>query len=212
VRFTDFSAFKLHPGQDVILHYKRKHPWLQALIVGGLLVFFVSAAVWMSNPDWNPGPVRGKGAGVIALLLLLPAIVRGILLVLLIGFLAEGSYRNACRMYDGEPDFLIGPSGIADLNPWRPQAILWDDVVGITRAWSSLSLFTQQKVLSIHVRAPGRKPTWIPPWFWKFMPARLTEREVVLFPDQLGMTEEEVFRIVERFGGRFPVDDYYPAR
>lgn len=180
------------------------------LLAGGLLVVFAFFAAAASDPNWNPGRAPSKGAWVLALLLLLPAAVRAGLLVLFLGIFAEGYFRQTSRIFDRKPDFVIGPSGIADLNPWSPQAILWDDIVGITRALSGRSLFFPQTAVSLHFRAPDKRPRWIPTWLWKSLPAWITERHIVLFPEMLGMTEEEIFKIVERFGGRFPVEDEQP--
>jgi hypothetical protein len=206
VRFTDFSAFTFDPEQDVLLHLRPERSWLWLLLAGGFLAALVFIAQAMADPNWNPGR-SSKGAWVLLLLLLLPAALRVALMIFLIGFLAEGLFRQANRIFDSRPDFVIGPAGVADLNPWSPQAILWDDITGITRALSSPSLFSgRQETVSIHFRAPGKKPAWIARWLWTSLPAWITERHIVLFPNLLGMKEEEIFQIVERFGGRYPME------
>ena len=78
------------------------------------------------------------------------------------------------------PDFVIGPAGIADLDPWKPRAILWSEIQEVRHYMSRPSLLGAAKPLILEFASQRRSSRWLPPWLWSVLPGCLTERHPTL--------------------------------
>jgi hypothetical protein len=207
VNFKKLSEFTFDPSRDVVLFFRRRNPWLWSLLVGGILVAVLSFTLRVTDPNWIPDGIRGRGMWIVALLALMPVAMRGLLLTLLIGVTAEMMFRGTWRIFDRNPDFVIGSHGIADLNPWCPEVIAWKELHRVTRTISRGWLFKQAKPLSLNFVARRSPPNWLSSDLWRVLPEFITERQISIYPDSLGLAEDQVLSIAERFTGKLIVQD-----
>ena len=112
---SGFAQFDLDPARNELLFYENGRRRVGVLALVGLLAFMLWTSTILVDPSWHPTYLRGKGAWIIALLLLLPIAVRAAVCALATGWMAELGYRKIVRSFDGKPDFVIGASGVADL-------------------------------------------------------------------------------------------------
>jgi hypothetical protein len=206
---SDLSTFNFDARENVALFFHRPHPVYWVAVNTLVLALMLWLAAWAIDPNWHPSGLRGKSGWVIGLLVLLPVTIRGIVLAIGIGCAAESIYRQTWRTYDRRPGFVLGPTGIADLNPWHPQAFAWREVHQVSRH-IIINRFRRQRetLLTLVFRAPGKPRFGIPPCWWNRLPALVTDRRISIVPSQLGLTEAEVLAVVERFAGKIPVTNY----
>src|SRR5207249_2250887 len=136
-------------------------------------------------------PLRGRGAWLIALMLLLPLAVRALLCALVLGLVMEGIYRRTLLTYDKLPDLAIRPSGIAQLNPWRPRVLNWQEIRHIRRYVTKSLLDRHPKLMSLAFTASRPPPEWLPTRLWELFPGYWTDRGIAIVPDSFGLTEAE---------------------
>jgi hypothetical protein len=203
----ELANFDLDPQKNDFLFFERGRPRTTILVLVGLLGLLLWMSALITDPNWHPHYLRGKGAWVIALMLLMPIAVRAVVLAVTTGWIAEAGYRFAVRCFDGKPDFAIGASGVADLNPWAPRAILWRDLTDVRRVSTPPSLFTRGRSVCLQFVANRQRPSWFPPGLWDAMPACVTEVRIAITPRSVGMDDEDVRRLIERYSGRIAISE-----
>jgi ABC-type sugar transport system permease subunit len=204
--WTKLSEFDFDPRANVFLYLERGRPLTSAIVTVGLVALLLLVAALVVDPDWQPRSLRGKGAWIIALLLLLPIAVRVVVLGVVTGITAEAAFRGIWQAFDGKPDYLIGTSGIADLSPWRPCFILWRDLHELRRLTTSQWSGPEKPIL-LQFAARRQPPSWVPLWFWSVLPAWLTERSVTLAPEWVGLDFRGFEWLIERYAGRIAIRD-----
>src|ERR1700741_5438360 len=133
MRSGRFSQFDFDDRENVYLYVDRRGPLFWVLLLGlvfGALIWFMNSAILT---DGIPPPTRGKGAWPTALVYLMPLPVRAIAFACLLAIAAECFYRLYHRMYDGPSAFVIGPTGVAQIDRWRPCSLGWDEMEEIRR-------------------------------------------------------------------------------
>lgn len=193
---TQQAGFDLDPAKNDFLFFARGWARFALLVLIGILALMVWFTSQLLDPSWHPHYAHGKGALIIALVVMMPVVVRVTLLVGTIGWIAERVYRMAVRAFDSKPDFAIGVSGVADLNPWTPRAIRWDEMIDIRR----ISSRGKPLYLQFVTRKPC--PEWIPASTWDRLPGTMTERRIVISPRWIGMDDDCLCRLVESYSGR----------
>jgi hypothetical protein len=209
MRWGRFSQFDFGDRDNVYLYVDRRGPLYWVLLLGlvfGALIWFMDSAM---HPDWVPPTTRGKGAWPMALIYLMPLPVRVIAFACFLAILAECFYRFYHRMYDGRSAFVIGPSGVAQVDRWYPCSLGWGEVQEIRRemapnVWGNLSTTIMFAFLS----RPAKPPRHIPGWFWDMLPAKLTGRRVRINPKAYGSDEDQLIRLIRQFAGPVTIVDH----
>ena len=209
MRWHRFSRFDIHDPDNVYLYVKRRGPLFWILVGGGLfaaLLWFINGAL---DPDWAPHDTRRTGAWLVALLALMPLPARAVLLACLLALVAEALYRSFYRMYNGRCAFVIGPSGVARLDPWIPCALGWDEVREIRReiprrSWKRRTPSLEFAFLS----RPARAPHYLPEWLWQRLPTRLTGRRIEVSPRAVGHSDDQLLWLIRRFAGPVTIVDH----
>lgn len=183
--WSELSKIDLKSRENVVLCWKRWHPVVYTLVIGALLAASVFGVLLLIDPSYRSGEYHGRGAWLIALFALLPFAVRIVLVSVLIGLLMEGLFRYTHLIYGELPAYVIGPDGIAILLPWNPRALTWREIRECKRM-SSQDVFGNETGVWLSFRAP--------------------DRMINITPYMVGMTEEEVVKIIERFAGRIVFD------
>jgi hypothetical protein len=204
--WTKLSVFDFDPRANEFLYLERGRPLTSAIVTVGVVALLLLTAALVVDPDWHPRSLRGKGVWVIALLLLLPIAVRVVVLGVVTGITAEAAFRGIWQAFDGKPDFVIGRSGIADLNPWRPRVILWHELHEVRRLTTS-NWFGPGKPMLLEFAARRRRPRWLPATLWDMLPACLTERRIDLSPEWFGLDFRGFEWLIERYAGRIAIRD-----
>ena len=205
--WTELSKFDFRDRENVFLFYKRRHPIIWGLHIGLVLAIMVVVTLALMDPSLHPS-YRARGAWLIALLLLLPLTVRALLCALVLGYALESIYQRTRLVYDKLPDIALGPSGIAQLDPWRPRAFGWQEIQHIRRFVTQGSLILRPRVIWLSFSAPRARPKWLQPWLWGLLPSHWIDRGIAITPKNFGLTEAELLKTVERFAGRIPMTEH----
>ena len=197
-----FANFDFDPLKNHFLFFERGRPRSDFLVRASLLCFLLWAGAWLVDPAWQPGALRGKGAEFVALVLLIPIGVRVVLIGITVGWMADTAYRVAMRSFDDKPDYAIGVSGIADLDPHAPRVILWPDLIAICRNKTRQTLLSRSLLINIEFAALRPRPAWLPLALWHVIPAYFTERRISIAPNSVGTDDNGIVRLIERYHGR----------
>lgn len=200
----ELDSFNFEARENVVLFYRRRDPLFWGLLLLAVLAILVAGTLILFDPPSNLRP-RGRGAGVAAVLLLVPPAPRAVLLAVLLGWSTECVVRKTLRIYDRRPDLLIGPSGVADLDPWTPRALRWEEIVEVR-------LETRRTLLRRRVRSglafvgPPKAPWFLPRRAVDWLPSGWTENAIRFVPRELQVRDDELIAIARRFaGGRLVV-------
>ncbi len=199
---SGFANFDFDQQKNEFLFFEHGRLRTNIIVVLALLGFLLWISTWLIDPAWDPQLAHGKGAWIVALLLIMPVAVRVVVLGVSAGWIAEAAYRVALRSFDGKPDFVIGISGIADLNPSGPKAILWDDLIEIRWIMRRDTLSARSRPICLQFAAHRARPSWLWPAVWHAMPAFITERRIEITPHMVGMDDNGIRRLIERYRGR----------
>jgi hypothetical protein len=117
-------------------------------------------------------------------------------------------YRLTMRVFDLRADIVIGPSGLADLDPWCPRALAWSKIFEIRRMHLRTgSPFRRDQTLCLMFVAQDPRPFGLPRGWACWIPTALSDRAITLLPDRLGLTEDQVLDIVRQFAPELQVRD-----
>lgn len=196
------SAFNFDARENVFLFYRRRAPLYWALVGLILLAVTVIGIAILADPPAGLR-LRGRGAAPAGLVMSIPPLPRALILATMLGWALESIVRRTIRIYDRRPDILIGPSGVADLDPWRPRTLRWEEIVEV-RLETRRTAFRRRKVRAgIAFVGRPKAPRGLPRRAVDWLPARSTERTIRLLPRQLDITDEALIAIARRFtGGR----------
>jgi hypothetical protein len=209
MRWGRFSKFDFDDPDNVYLYIEKRGPLYWILLIGGVFGGVLWFMDWAMDPNWNPPYIRGKGAWPIALTAIMPVAVRGIVFACLLALIAECFYRAYYRMYDGHTAFIIGPTGVARLDPWNPCSLGWDEVREIRREMHTDSWGNMRWPLELSfVTAPVAPPAFVPLWLWQSLPARLTDRRIEVTLAALGRDEGQLIWLIRRFAGPVTIVDH----
>lgn len=202
--WKDLDSFNFEARENIVFFYRRRDPLYWAVTLAVALAVVVFGILSLRDPQ--PGfRRRGRGAAMVALIAAIPPAPRAVLLAVILGWLLECMIRKTLRIYDRRPDFLIGPSGVADLDPWNPRALRWEEI-------REVRLDTRRTMLRRKVRSglafvgrpkaprflPRRSVDWLPPGW--------TENAIRFFSRELEVSDDELIAIARRFaGGRLVV-------
>lgn len=200
--WKDLDSFNFEARENIVFFYRRRDPLYWAVTLALALAVFVLGILSFQDP---PPRFRGRGAAVAALIAAIPPAPRAVLLAVILGWLIECMVRKTLRIYDGRPDLLIGPSGVADLDPWNPRALRWEEI-------REVRLETRRTTLRRKVRSGlafvGRPKA---PWFLPrrsvdWLPSSWTENAIRFFSRELQVSDDELIAVARRFaGGRLVV-------
>jgi len=194
------TSFDLDPTKNDFLFFEHRRSYISIFLIIGLLALMIWVSSIVLDPHWNPRNLHGRGAWIVALLVLMPIAVRAAILAITTGWIAELCYRTAVRSFDNKPDFVIGVSGVADLNPWAPRVILWHELNDIRRITRSPSLFSNGGTdcfLFVAAKPAAPSTKW-----WNVMPSSVNERRIAIRPSAVGMDDDGVLRLIRRYSGR----------
>lgn len=204
---SQLAQFDLDPHKNEFLFLEHGRPRIRLVLLAGAVIFllWIASALVAPNQTWNS--LHGRGAGIAALFLLVPLAVRVSILALTLGWMFEALYRGTVRSFDNKPDFMIGASGIADLNPWSPQIIFWDDLAEVRRVMTRPTLLRNSQSIALLFVAARPQPRWLMAAIWEALPSFITERRIQITPDTVGMNDDVFGKLIERYAGRVAIRD-----
>jgi len=184
------------------LYFRRRGPVFWIVTVGLIFGFLIYTASHYIDPAWVPPNGRGKSSGLLVPLALLPIPLRALVFVAVLAVTAEALYRGFDRMYNGRPAVIIGPTGVARIDPWKPRAFGWDQVREIRRVILTRGNRRRPLAVGFEILGPrARPPRWMPVWLWSLMPERVREPRIALSPGPYDYTEEEFATLIRHFAG-----------
>ena len=209
MRWSRFSRFDFNDPKNVYLYVDRRGPIFWVLLLGfvfGALIWFMDSAM---RPDWVPPTTRGKGAWPMAVVYLMPLPVRAIVFACFLAIAAESFYRLYHRMYDGRSAFVIGPSGVAQIDRWYPCSLGWEEVQEIRRemamnVYGNLST----TIMFVFLSHPARPARHMPGWLWDMLSAPLTRRRVRMSPKTYGSDDDQLLGLIRQFAGPVTIVDH----
>ncbi|NVO17814.1 MAG: hypothetical protein HXX10_27655 [Rhodoplanes sp.] len=201
----ELDSFNFEARENVVLFYRRRDTLYWGLL--GLLVLAVTLVGIAVLADPPSGlRLRGRGAALAHLVILIPPLPRALVLAATLGWTLERLVRRTIRIYDRRPDLLIGPSGVADLDPWTPRALRWDEIVELRRETRRTTFRRRPVGAGLAFIGRPQAPWGLPRRTVDWLPARWTERTIRLLPRELDIPDEDVIAIARRFtGGRLVV-------
>lgn len=207
----DLYRFDFNDPDNAYLSFARPNPWRLALVFALVLIPCAVFAVAGFCTDCAPQSVNTAGAALLALFYFIPFGLRVVILGITFVWIGVHLFRRTYCMYDDKPDYVIGPSGIADLNLWHPRAFTWNDIGEVQRVWIGRSLFTNGRPMALLFVAKKMPPAGIPGWLWDLLPLSWTGRKIEVAPQAVGVPEDEILQKVEQFAGPVRVHDVYLA-
>jgi len=97
-----------------------------AVTVFGCL--FLILAVGVTDPDYHPRHLRGKGAIVILLLLLMPLALRTAFLLFVGALMAVGILLRGVRITDQRTDYIVGRQGVTNVGLLYSRHVRWNEI------------------------------------------------------------------------------------
>jgi hypothetical protein len=211
MRPGDLYQFNFNDPDNAYLSFARPNPWRLALVFVLVLTPFMVFTVASFCTDCAPQSIDTISAMLLAFFYWIPFGLRVAVLGIALAWIAVHLLRRVYCMYDDKPDFVIGPSGIADLNLWHPRAFTWNDIGEVQRVWIGRSLFTRGRPMTLQFVAQNRPPAGVPGWLWDLLPLSWTGRTIQVAPQAVGVPEDEILEKVEQFAGHVRVHDVYLA-
>jgi hypothetical protein len=98
---------------------------LAVTILGCLFLIVVMAA---TDPDFHPKHIRGRGAIVVVLLLLMTLALRAAFLWSMGALMALGILIRAVRISDRRTDYILGRQGVTNVGLLYTRHVRWDDI------------------------------------------------------------------------------------
>jgi len=208
VRPSELLRFNFNDPDNRYLTLDR-NPWIMVRATGALAICLVIALAGAFCERCGPPSTPTRGTAIVAVFLLAPVVVRLGVVLATFALIGEYFYRRTYCANRNMPAYAIGPSGIASLDPWSPCAFGWDEISEVRRdkAWGFTG--TPHTLMLVFTARPRPPLTGIPTWLWDLVPAAFTRRQIVISPEGVGVSEDDILRHVRQFAGPLEVRENF---
>jgi len=128
--FAPRSEPQVETGRDVHLTMRVSADRAGTIVLGFTIlgIFYLIFVMAVTDPDYHPRHLRGRGAIYLVLLLLMPLALRAAFLWSIGALMALGILTRVARIQDRRTDYIVGRRGVTDVGLLYSRHVKWDDI------------------------------------------------------------------------------------